>query len=139
MDKLSGCRETAYEGKTNDVGAKKQKEQRNKGEQQRKQEEQKCKRKTKEIKRKAKRCCCKVKSSKKKKKTACVGPDLVVQNRTGALLSALKTTTTFFIYLEILHALFDPCNVEWILAQPSSARYYSRKGVKYKDNLFSSG
>ena len=27
MDKLSGCRETAYEGKTNDVGAKKQKEQ----------------------------------------------------------------------------------------------------------------
>ena len=28
MDKLSGCRETAYEGKTNDVGAKKQKEQR---------------------------------------------------------------------------------------------------------------
>ena len=27
MDKLSGCRKTAYEGKTNDVGAKKQKEQ----------------------------------------------------------------------------------------------------------------
>ena len=27
LDKLSGCRETAYEGKTNDVGAKKQKEQ----------------------------------------------------------------------------------------------------------------
>ena len=81
----------------------------------------------------------KSKSSKKKKKTACIGPNLVVQNRTGALLSALKTTTTFFIYLEILHALFDPCNVEWILAQPSSARYYSRKGVKYKDNLFSSG
>ena len=44
MDKVSGCRETAYEGKTNDVGAKKQKEQK----------EQKCKRKAKEIKRKAK-------------------------------------------------------------------------------------
>ena len=48
LDKLSGCRETAYEGKTNDVGAKKQKEQkeqkeqRNKGENKRK---QKCKRK----------------------------------------------------------------------------------------------
>ena len=27
LDKLSGCRETAYEGETNDVGAKKQKEQ----------------------------------------------------------------------------------------------------------------
>ena len=51
MDKLSGCRETAYEGKTNDVGAKKQKEQKK---QKRKQEEQKCKRKAKGIKRKAK-------------------------------------------------------------------------------------
>ena len=94
------------------------------------------KKKAKEIKRKAKEMLL---QSQKQKKTACVGPDLVVQNRAGALLSALKTTTTFFIYLEILRALFDPCNVEWILAQPSSARYYSRKGVKYKDNLFSSG
>ena len=51
MDKLSGCRETAYEGKTTAVGAKKQKEQKK---QKRKQEEQKCKRKAKEIKRKAK-------------------------------------------------------------------------------------
>ena len=51
LDELSGYRETAYEGKTNDVGAKKQKEQK---EQKRKQEEQKCKRKAKEIKRKAK-------------------------------------------------------------------------------------
>ena len=54
MDKLSGCRETAYEGKTNDVGAKKQKEQRNRGEQQRKQEEQKCKKKSKRNKEKSK-------------------------------------------------------------------------------------
>ena len=54
LDKLSGCRETAYEGKTNDVGAKKQKEQRNKGEQQRKQEEQKCKKKSKRNKEKSK-------------------------------------------------------------------------------------
>ena len=54
MDKLSGCRETAYEGKTNDVGAKKRKEQRNKGEQQRKQEEQKCKKKSKRNKEKSK-------------------------------------------------------------------------------------
>ena len=55
MDKLSGCRETAYEGKTNDVGAKKQKEQKEQKEQRRKQEETKMqKKKAKEIKRKAK-------------------------------------------------------------------------------------
>ena len=47
MDKLSGCRETAYEGKTNDVGAKKQKEQKE-------QRNKNAKEKAKEIKRKAK-------------------------------------------------------------------------------------
>ena len=75
MDKLSGCRETAYEGKTNDVGAKKQKEQRNKGEQQRKQEEQKCKKKSKRNKEKSKRdVVAKSKAAKRRRKPRALDP-----------------------------------------------------------------
>ena len=72
MDKLSGYRETAYEGKTNDVGAKKQKEQK---EQKRKQEEQKCKRKAKRNKEKSKRdVVAKSKAAKRRRKLRALDP-----------------------------------------------------------------
>ena len=72
MDKLSGCRETAYEGKTNDVGAKKQKEQKK---QKRKQEEQKCKRKSKRNKEKSKRdVVAKSKAAKRRRKPRVLDP-----------------------------------------------------------------